>query len=138
MDNTNLNSLNEAVTNNDISNVLNEWHDYSDGETSNGRPQWFKLWVEKYATALDIANIDEDLTPKEKNVLFREIGKVFINSLSYFMGHDEGRWSEYKPSTRDGRILWNALKRDIDQSYKDYDKRVKNGKTGGRPKKESI
>ena len=54
---------------NDISDVLNEWTDYSDGETSNGRPQWFKLWVEKYATALDIENIDEDLTPKEKNVL---------------------------------------------------------------------
>lgn len=114
---------------------LNEWNEYGDGETSTGRPQWYKLWVEKYADALDIENIDKDLTPEEKDVLFKEIGKVFINSLFYFLGHDEGRWSEYKPSTRDGRILWNALKRDIDQSYRDYDLRVQNGAKGGRPPK---
>lgn len=114
---------------------LNEWNEYGDGETSTGRPQWYKLWCEKYADALDIENIDKDLTPEEKNELFNEIGKVFINSLFYFLGHDEGRWSEYKPSTRDGRILWNALKRDIDQSYRDYDERVKNGAKGGRPPK---
>lgn len=114
---------------------LNEWNEYGDGETSTGRPQWYKLWCEKYADALDIENIDKDLTPEEKNVLFKEIGKVFINSLFYFLGHDEGRWSEYKPSTRDGRILWNALKRDIDQSYRDYDLRVQNGAKGGRPPK---
>lgn len=116
-------------------NDLNEWNEYSDGETSTGRPQWYKLWCEKYADALDIENLDKDLTPEEKNELFKEIGKVFINSLFYFLGHDEGRWSEYKPSTRDGRILWNALKRDIDQSYRDYDKRVVNGAKGGRPPK---
>ncbi|SEL89450.1 hypothetical protein SAMN04487770_12020 [Butyrivibrio sp. ob235] len=114
---------------------LNQWNDSE--EVSSGRPQWYKMWVEKYATALDIENLDNDLTPKEKQTLFIEIGKVFINSLFYFMGHDEGRWSEYKPSTRDGRILWNALKRDIDQSYRDYEKRVENGKTGGRPPKSS-
>lgn len=116
-------------------NELNEWNEYYDGDTSNGRPQWYKLWVEKYATALDIENIDNDLTQKEKDILFREIGKVFINSLFYFMGHDEGKWNEYKPSTRDGKILWNALKRDIDKSYRDYDLRVKNGAKGGRPPK---
>lgn len=114
---------------------LNEWNEYGDGETSTGRPQWYKLWCEKYADALDIENIDKDLTPEEKDVLFKEIGKVFINSLFYFFGHDEGKWSEYKPSTRDGRILWNALKRDIDQSYRDYDLRVQNGAKGGRPPK---
>lgn len=119
-----------------VSDVLNEWNEYSDGDTSNGRPQWFKLWVDKYAAALDIENLDNDLTPKEKDVLFREVGKAFINSLFYFMGHDEGRWSEYKPGTRDGKILWNALRRDIDQSYRDYDLRVKNGAKGGRPKKD--
>jgi len=108
-----------------------------DGETSTGRPQWFKVWVEKYATALDIENLDDDLTPKEKQKLFEEIGKVFINSLFYFNGHDKGEWSEYKPSTRDGRILWNALKRDIDQSYRDYEKRVADGRKGGRPKTNS-
>lgn len=115
---------------------LNTWNEYCDGDTSTGRPQWYKLWVEKYATALDIENLDDDLTQTEKDILFREIGKVFINSLFYFLGHDEGKWSEYKPSTRDGRILWNALKRDIDQSYRDYDLRVRNGAKGGRPKKE--
>jgi len=117
---------------------IEELYEYNDVEdTSNGRPQWYKLWVEKYATALDIENLDTDLSPTEKKKLFEEIGKVFINSLFYFMGHDDGRWSEYKPSTRDGRILWNALKRDIDQSYRDYDLRVKNGAKGGRPKSNS-
>lgn len=111
----------------------NEFCD-ADGETSTGRPQWFKVWVEKYATALDIENLDDDLSTKEKQKLFEEIGKVFINSLFYFTGHDKGEWSEYKPSTRDGRILWNALKRDIDQSYRDYEKRVADGRKGGRPK----
>lgn len=113
---------------------LYRFNDVESGDMINGRPQWYKLWVEKYATALDIENLDVDLSPTEKRKLFEEIGKVFINSLFYFMGHDEGRWSEYKPSTRDGRILWNALKRDIDQSYKDYDKRVENGAKGGRPR----
>lgn len=115
---------------------LNEWNEYSDGETSTGRPQWFKLWCEKYATALDIENLDSDLTQEEKETFFKEVGVVFINSLFYFMGHDQGRWSEYKPRTRDGKILWNALKRDIDQSYRDYDLRVMNGSKGGRPKKQ--
>lgn len=100
-----------------------------------GRPQWYKCWVEKLATALDIENLDRDLTPAERRRLFEEVGKVFINSLFYFLGHDEGRWSEYKPTTRDGRILWNAMKRDIDQSYRDYELRVEHGKLGGRPPK---
>lgn len=119
-----------------VSDVLNEWNEYSDGDTSNGRPQWYKMWCEKYAAALDIENLDNDLTPKEKDVLFTEVGKVFINSLFYFLEHDKGEYSYYKPSTRDGRILWNALKRDIDQSYKDYYLRVENGAKGGRPKKD--
>lgn len=117
---------------------LNEWNEYADGELSTGRPQWYKLWVDKYVAALDPENLDKDLTPKEKDALFKEIGKVFISSLLYFMGHDKGEYSYYKPSTRDGRILWNALKRDIDQSYRDYDKRVIDGKKGGRPPKKDT
>ena len=105
-------------------------------EIETGRPQWFKMWVEKYAAALDIDNLDNDLTQKEKEELFKEVGKAFINSLFYFLAHDKEEYSAYKPSTRDGRILWNALKRDIDQSYRDYDKRVENGGKGGRPPKE--
>lgn len=105
------------------------------GLLSDGRPGWYKFWVEKYATALDIENLDADLTPKEKETFFKEVGMCFINSMFYFLGHDEGRWAEYKPKTRDGKILWNALKRDIDQSYRDYEKRVADGKKGGRPKK---
>lgn len=114
---------------------LYEFNNEESGDMVTGRPQWFKLWVEKYSVALDIENLDSDLTPTEKRLLFQEIGKVFINSLFYFNGHDEGKYSEYKPATRDGKILWNALKRDIDQSYRDYDKRVQNGAKGGRPKK---
>lgn len=121
-----------------VSDVLNEWNEYGEGDLSTGRPQWYKMWVDKYATALDIENLDNDLTPTEKEELFIEVGKVFINSLFYFMAHDKGEYSYYKPHTRDGRILWNALKRDIDQSYRDYDLRVKNGAKGGRPPKKDT
>lgn len=120
---------------------INELYAYNPaepGDMETGRPQWYKLWCEKYATALDIENLDTDLTQKEKNELFMEVGKVFINSLFYFMAHDENEYSYYKPHTRDGRILWNALKRDIDQSYRDYELRVKNGAKGGRPKKQET
>lgn len=114
---------------------LNEWNnpEYNNTSIEEGRPQWFKLWVDKYVTALDIENLDEDLSPDEKRLLFEEVGKAFINSLFYFMSHGKGQYSEYKPRTRDGRILWNSLKRDIDQSYRDYDTRVRNGAKGGRP-----
>lgn len=117
---------------------LNEWNDpeYNDTGIEEKRPQWFKLWVDKYVTALDIENIDTDLSPAEKELLFREVGMAFINSLFYFMSHDKDTYSAYKPKTRDGRILWNSLKRDIDQSYRDYELRVRNGAKGGRPKNE--
>lgn len=113
---------------------LYDFNEFGEGELSTGRPQWYKLWCEKYATALDIDNLDTDLTAKEKEQLFIEVGKAFINSLFYFMAHDEPQYSNYKPGTRDGRILWNALKRDIDQSYRDYYKRQADGRKGGRPK----
>ena len=96
---------------------LNEWNEENVWNTiESGRPQWFKLWVEKYAVALDIEYLDEDLTPEQKEIVFRDIGAIFINALSYFMGYDKGEWYEYEPKTREGRTLWHALKRDIDQS----------------------
>ena len=108
-------------------------------EIEEGKPQWFKMWGEKYATALDIENLDNDLDPDEKEELFTDVGRAFINSLFYFMcrANEEERYSTYKPRTRDGRILWNALKRDIDQSYRDYELRVRNGAKGGRPPKKA-
>lgn len=117
---------------------LYEWSELEEGDLANGRPQWFKCWALKYADALDIDFLDDDLTQKEKIVLFQEVGKAFINALFYFRDHDEEKYLSYKPNTRDGRILWHALKRDIDQSYRDYDKRVENGRKGGRPKKEQT
>ena len=56
-----------------MSNVsdLNEWNEYCDGELSTGRPQWFKMWCEKYAAALDIENLDNDLTPTESQTVVR-------------------------------------------------------------------
>ncbi len=110
---------------------------FSDGQT--GRPQWFKLWADKYADVLDIDNMDEDLSPEEKADLFADLGRAFINALflfKYYTGDDEDLCS-YKILTRDGRIIWNALKRDIDQSYSDYIKRVINGAKGGRPHKQT-
>ena len=120
---------------------LNEWNgedgEYRYTEIEEGKPQWFKMWGEKYAIALDIEHLDEYMTPKEKTALFEDVGRVFINSMFYFMcrANDEEQYSEYKPRTRDGRVLWNTMKRDIDQSYRDYELRVKNGAKGGRPPK---
>ena len=116
---------------------LYEYNPYEEGDLSNGRPPWFKLWGEKYADALDVDNLDEDLTQQEKQKLFTEVGKAFINALLYFksVNNGESTYGTYKAGTRDGRIVWNALKRDIDQSYRDYYKRRENGKKGGRPRK---
>lgn len=117
---------------------LNTWEPCREHniEIEPGHPQWFKLWVEKYATALDIENLDEDLDDEEKRELFEDVGRVFINALLYFMcvGNDDDKYYIYKPLTRDGRVLWNALKRDIEHSYRDYEKRVIDGKKGGRPR----
>ena len=123
--------------------AIEELYGYNEsdaGELSNGKPPWFKLWGEKYADALDVDNLDDDLTPQEKEKLFNEVGKAFINALLYFRSIDNGEstYSSYKAGTRDGRIVWNALKRDIDQSYRDYYKRVENGKKGGRPRKNNT
>ena len=114
--------------------------EYHETCINEGRPQWFKMWCEKYADALDIKNLDTDLTQAEKKALFEDVGIAFINALFYFMYRVEVAqtiWS-YKPRTRDGRILYNVLRRDIDSSYADYDKRVRDGKKGGRPKKQDF
>ena len=106
------------------------------GLYKNGRPQWFKVWAEKYAVALDIENIDEEFAddPDGKLEFFEEVGKCFINALLFFKDHDNEEYQYYRPKTRDGRILWNALKHDVDQTFIDYDKRVQDGKKGGRPR----
>ena len=102
-----------------------------------GKPQWFKLWANKYADVIDINNLDSDLKPDEKERLFREIGIAFINSLFYFQNYYSSKCPYYEPKTRDGRIIWNALQRDVRASYEDYEKRVENGKKGGRPPKKN-
>lgn len=113
---------------------------YEGDDTPSGRPQWFKLWACKYADALDIDNLDDDLPPEEKEEFFAEVGRAFINAMFYFhtYAYGETEYATYKLHTRDGRIIWNALKRDIDQSYKDYAERVAYGRKGGRPKKQET
>lgn len=117
---------------------MNDPFFYDNEDIPTGRPQWFKLWACKYGDALDIGNLDEDLTPEEKEDLFADLGRAFVNAMFYFhtyaYGHKE--YSTYKLHTRDGRVIWNCLKRDIDQSFLDYKTRVENGRKGGRPKKE--
>lgn len=116
--------------------AIEELYSYDNGcDGGDNKPQWFKLWVSKYFDALDIENLDKDLNPDEKNDLFVEVGKAFISALFYFSQHNNKTFRYYKPGTRDGRILLNALKRDIDQSYREYYKRVADGKKGGRPPK---
>ena len=102
---------------------------------SPGRPQWFKMWVEKYSIALDIDNIDKEFgdDPDGEKVFFEEVGKCFINALRLFGDFDKKYWN-YEPQTRDGRVLWNYIKQDVTQSFLDYEKRVNDGKKGGRPR----
>ncbi len=115
--------------------MLDEEFNAYDEEQDAGRPTWFRCWCEKYANALDIYNLNNDLTQEERGQLFAEVGSVFANAMLYFLRHDEEYWRNYKPRTRDGRILWNLLKADIDKAYRDYAERVRNGKKGGRPPK---
>lgn len=116
---------------------IDHLNEYLNGSFADrGHPQWFKLWADKYADALDIENLDNCFTAEEKELFFADVGVAFINSLFYFRDINTEDFSEYKLRTRDGRVLWNALKRDIDQSYRDYIKRVQNGTKGGRPRKD--
>lgn len=112
--------------------------DYIDGRV----PPWFKLWGQKYGDILDLDNIDEEYQGIDKELLFKDMGKAFINALLYFHDFARGQVNEdgfsyrsYKMDTRDGRHIYNALKRDIEASYKDYQDSIKNGHKGGRPRK---
>lgn len=105
-----------------------------------GAPQWFKLWAEKYATALDVDTLEDELEQSDYEKVCRDIGTAFVHALRYFMHHDELKERPeinfFRPETRDGRHIWNAFKRDIDQAYRDYEKRVVDGAKGGRPRQE--
>jgi hypothetical protein len=101
------------------------------------KPQWVKLWAEKYYDELCIEDIKELYpTPEEELSFLTEVGKAFVSALAYYNSYCDGESYTTYQMDRDGRRLYKSLKRDIDQSYISYIKRVENGKKGGRPPKE--
>lgn len=99
-------------------------------------PQWIKLWVEKYCDDICIEDIEELYpTDEEETELVLDVGKAFISALSYYKSQITGEEYRVYKMSRDARRLYNSFKRDIDQSFNDYELRVENGKKGGRPPK---
>lgn len=104
-----------------------------------GKPQWFKLWAEKYYDDLCIEDIHEFYpSVEEENEFLLDVGKAFVSALAYYNActTEEESFSIYQMGL-DGRKLYKSLKRDINQSYESYKRRVENGKKGGRPPKSS-
>ena len=104
-------------------------------------PQWFKLWGIKYYEDMLVEDIEELYpTDSEKIKYFAEIGKAFVNAINYYVNHNEESYLTYifDDHIKDGKRLFMSLKRDINQSYRDYEARVENGKKGGRPPKETA
>lgn len=108
------------------------------------RPIWYHLFAEDLYHILDVENLDSDPdfvnNPRRKDQLFNDLGRALLNSLIYFKDYyeygGEDPQAEYPIESRDGRIVYNALKRGIVYSYEEYEERVENGKKGGRPLKE--
>ena len=99
------------------------------------KPQWVKLWAEKYYDELCIEDIKEFYpTPEEEADFLLQVGKAFVSALGYYNAHGSGEEFITYKMNRDGMKLYKSLKRDIDQSYIVYERRVENGKLGGRPK----
>lgn len=102
------------------------------------KPQWVKLWAEKYYDDLCIDDIKEFYpTTEEETEFLKNVGMAFISALAYYNSYnaDEDTFEIYRMNN-DGKKLYKSLKRDIRQSYESYERRVENGKKGGRPSKD--
>lgn len=102
------------------------------------RPQWFKLWVNKYYDVLGLYDLEEleIVLSEDLDDFFNDVGRAFINSLLYCVEKDSPEaQKQFGLYSREGKALYSLLKRDIEQCYRDYDKRVTDGKKGGRPSK---
>ncbi len=102
------------------------------------RPQWVKLWAEKYYDELCIDEIKELYpTDAEECEFLMQVGKAFISALAFYNAFNEEESFCTYQMNRDGMRLYKSLKRDITQSYLSYERRVEAGKLGGRPKKQT-
>ena len=85
------------------------------------RPEWFKLWRR------DLAILDAEILSMEDR------GVIITNTLRYFDGGD------LIPMSPVQELAFLTLKRSVDESIADYEKRrevnAENGAKGGRPKK---
>ena len=100
------------------------------------RPQWIKLWAEKYYDELYIDDLKELYpTQDEETEYLIQVGKAFVSALAYYNNYYSDKEFDIYQMDRDGKRLYKSLVRDIRQSYKAYEKRVEDGKKGGRPPK---
>lgn len=84
------------------------------------RPFWFKLFL--------------SIRPMLDAIPDESAGKAMKTALAYF----EDRGCEIADLDPLATALFAALKTSIDESYADFDKRVENGRTGGRPQKPKV
>ncbi len=102
------------------------------------RPQWIKLWVEKYYDELCIDDIEEFYpTQAEENAYLLEIGKAFVSALEFYNAYNNPDVEAYKgfKMGKEGKRLYKSFQKDIIQSFDAYERRVADGKKGGRPHK---
>ena len=98
------------------------------------KPTWIRFNVLEFIQHFEIENADDVLELIEEDPEITEkMGYLFWNMLLYSCDRENAL---FKPENREQRLLFNIIKRGVDNSYARYDQLCENGKKGGRPKKE--
>lgn len=99
------------------------------------KPTWIRFNVAEFIQHFQVQDTEDVMSLiEEDSELTEELGYLFWNMLLYSVDRNNRL---FKPSSRETRLLFNIIKRGIDNSYARYEQCVENGKKGGRPKKDA-
>ena len=102
-------------------------------------PPWVKFWLSKYVEYFLDESLLDGCSDDEIQDIYADIGKMFLNMLYYYEYHYVGVPEELPISDRAVRLAFSVIKRDMEQSFADYeavcDRNRESGKKGGRPPK---
>lgn len=100
-------------------------------------PSWFKLFPKELIDATGIREL-EHFDDEEKKDLIYAIARATIDALLYFDSKCKDQSYHMHDGSRLYRTLFGLYKQNIDQAFIDLEERIRNGKKGGRPKKETY
>ena len=102
--------------------------------------EWFKLWASDFCDDFHIDVLENELDSSERQNLIADVGRAFVNGMNYYYMRymEEDDYKAYPLITSDGKRLFRKMRAWIDKAFEDYEKKVENGKKGGRPKKEDA